>query len=74
MKSSVFGDVFKALDKASNSVVAVERITMEVDEDLFVQLRKEVEEFDCNLVTGVKNVIRNGKEVWVRGFLQRLIL
>ena len=74
MKSSVFGDVFKALDKASNSVVAVERITMEVDEDLFVQLRKEVEECDCNLVVGVKNVIRNGKEVWVRGFLQRLIL
>ena len=74
MKSSIFGDVFKALDKASNSVVAVERITMEVDEDLFVQLRKEVEECDCNLVTDVKSVIRNGKEVWVRGFLQRLIL
>ncbi len=74
MKSSVFGDVFKALDKTSNCVVAVERITMEVDEDLFVQLRKEVEECDCNLVMGVKNVIRNGKEVWVRGFLQRMIL
>lgn len=74
MKSSVFGDVFKALDKTSNCVVVVERITMEVDEDLFVQLRKEVEECDCNLVMGVKNVIRNGKEVWVRGFLQRMIL
>ena len=74
MKSSVFGDVFKALDKASNCVVAVERITTEVDEDRFAQLRKEVEECGCNLVTGVKNVIRNGKEVWVRGFLQRMIL
>ena len=74
MKSSVFGDVFKALDKTSNCVVVVERITMEVDEDLFVQLRKEVEECDCNLVMGVKNVIRNGKEVWVRGFLQGMIL
>ena len=62
------------MDRTSNCVVAVERITMEVDEDLFVQLRKEVEECDCNLVMGVKNVIRNGKEVWVRGFLQRMIL
>mgnify|MGYP000567902434 FL=1 len=73
MKSSVFGDVFKALDKTSNCVVVVERITMEVDEDLFDQLRKEVEECDCNLVICVKNVIRNGKEVWVRGFLQGMI-
>ena len=47
---------------------------MEVGEDLFVQLHKEVEECDCNLVTGVKSVIRNGKEVWVRGFLQGMIL
>ena len=47
---------------------------MEVDEDLFVQLRKEVEKCDCSFVMGVKNVIRNGKEVWVRGFLQRMIL
>ena len=62
------------MDRTSNCVVAVERITMEVDEDLFVQLRKEVEECDCNLVMGVKNVIRNGKEVWVRGFLQGMIL
>ena len=74
MKSSVFGDVFKALDRASNCVMAVERITMEVDEDLFVQLRKEVEKCDFSFVMGVKNVIRNGKEVWVRGFLQRMIL
>ena len=47
---------------------------MEVDEDLFVQLRKEVEKCDFSFVMGVKNVIRNGKEVWVRGFLQRMIL
>ena len=47
---------------------------MEVDEDLFVQLHKEVEECDCSFVMGVKNVIRNGKEVWVRGFLQGMIL
>ena len=74
MKSSVFGDVFKALDRTSNCVVAVARITMEVDEGLFAQLRKEVEECDCDFVVGVKNVIRNGKEVWVRGFLQGMIL
>ena len=62
------------MDRTSNCVVAVERITMEVDEDLFAQLRKEVEECDCNLVMGVKSVICNGKEVWVRGFLQGVIL
>ena len=48
MRSSVYGDVFKALDKTSNCIVAIERIIEPVNEGFLVQQRKWMELQCCN--------------------------
>lgn len=61
-----YGSVYKALDKRSNTIVAVK--LLECNEDSLEDIRKEInflDQFRSEFIVGLSQVHRKGKQIWI---------
>ena len=65
MRSSGFGEVFVALDKTSNDLVAIKRVKMVTDDDAIANESKMLKECQSRFIVRYYDVLRREGELWV---------
>lgn len=66
MRSSGFGEVFVALDKTSNDLVAIKRVKVVTDDDAIANESKMLKECQSRFIVRYYDVLRREGELWVR--------
>ena len=66
IRGSGFGEVFVALDKTSNDLVAIKRVKMVMEDDQIASESKLLKECQSRYIVKYYNVLRKGGELWVR--------
>ena len=61
-----FGEVFVALDKKSNDLVAIKKVKPLLNEDELENEWKLLKECQSRYIVRYHNVLRMGSELWVR--------
>ena len=64
-----FGEVFVALDKTSNDLVAIKRVKMVMEDDQIKSESKLLKECQSRYIVHYLDVIASESELWVRCFL-----
>ena len=64
-----FGEVFVALDKESNDLVAIKRVKMVMEDDQIASESKLLKECQSRYIVRYYDVMRMESELWVRYFL-----
>ena len=62
---SGFGEVFVALDKASNDLVAIKRVKMVMEDDQIASESKLLKECQSRYIVRYYDVMRMESELWV---------
>ena len=62
---SGFGEVFVALDKSSNDLVAIKRVKMQMDDDAIVSESRLLKECQSRYTVRDYDLMRRGGELWV---------
>lgn len=65
MRSSGFGEVFVALDKTSNDLVAIKRVKVVTDDDAIANESKMLKECQSRFIVRYYDVLRREGELWV---------
>ena len=65
MRSSGFGEVFVALDKTSNDLVAIKRVKVMTDDDAIANESKMLKECQSRFIVRYYDVLRREGELWV---------
>ena len=66
MRGSGFGEVFVALDKKSNDLVAIKRVKMVMEDDQIASESKLLKECQSRYIVRYHSVLRMESELWVR--------
>ena len=69
IRGSGFGEVFAALDKKSNDLVAIKRVKMVMEDDQIASESKLLKECQSRYIVRYYDVMRMESELWVRYFL-----
>ena len=65
MRGSGFGEVFAALDKKSNDLVAIKRVKMVMEDDQIASESKLLKECQSRYIVRYYDVLRREGELWV---------
>ena len=65
MRGSGFGEVFVALDKSSNDLVAIKRVKMVMEDDQIANESKLLKECQSRYIVRYYDVLRREGELWV---------
>ena len=65
MKASGFGEVFVALDKSSNDLVAIKRVKMMMDDSEIASESELLKECQSRYIVRYYDVMRMESELWV---------
>ena len=65
MSDSGFGEVFVALDKKSNDLVAIKRVKMVMEDDQIASESKLLKECQSRYIVRYYDVMRMESELWV---------
>ena len=65
MSGSGFGEVFVALDKSSNDLVAIKRVKMVMEDDQIASESKLLKECQSRYIVRYYDVMRMESELWV---------
>ena len=65
IRASGFGEVFVALDKSSNDLVAIKRVKMVMEDDQIASESKLLKECQSRYIVRYYDVIRREGELWV---------
>ena len=65
IRGSGFGEVFVALDKTSNDLVAIKRVKMVMEDDQIKSESKLLKECQSRFIVRYYDVLRREGEVWV---------
>ena len=65
MRVSGFGEVFVALDKTSNDLVAIKRVKMVMEDDQIASESKLLKECQSRYIVRYYDVLRREGELWV---------
>ena len=65
MRSSGFGEVFVALDKTSNDLVAIKRVKVMTDDDAIANESKMLKGCQSRFIVRYYDVLRREGELWV---------
>ena len=65
ISDSGFGEVFVALDKTSNDLVAIKRVKMVTDDDAIANESKMLKECQSRFIVRYYDVLRREGELWV---------
>ena len=65
IRGSGFGEVSVALDKASNDLVAIKRVKMQMDDDAIASESKLLKECQSRYIVRYYDVMRREGELWV---------
>ena len=65
-RGSGFGEVFVALDKTSNDLVAIKKMKMASDTSVIENESRLLQECNSKYIVRYYDVIRKDNEVWVR--------
>ena len=66
IRGSGFGEVFVALDKASNDLVAIKRVKMVMEDEEIASESKLLKECQSRYIVRYYDVLRREGELWVR--------
>ena len=66
ISDSGFGEVFVALDKKSNDLVAIKRVKMVMEDDQIASESKLLKECQSRYIVRYHSVLRMESELWVR--------
>ena len=69
IRGSGFGEVFVALDKKSNDLVAIKRVKMAMEDKEIASESKLMKECQSRYIVRYYDVMRMESELWVRCFL-----
>ena len=65
IRASGFGEVFVALDKSSNDLVAIKRVKMVMEDDQIASESKLLKECQSRFIVRYYDVMRMESELWV---------
>ena len=65
IRGSGFGEVFAALDKKSNDLVAIKRVKMVMEDDQIASESKLLKECQSRYIVRYYDVLRREGELWV---------
>ena len=65
IRASGFGEVFAALDKKSNDLVAIKRVKMVMEDDQIASESKLLKECQSRYIVRYHDVMRMESELWV---------
>mgnify|MGYP000006477429 CR=1 FL=1 len=65
IRASGFGEVFVALDKSSNDLVAIKRVKMVMEDDQIASESKLLKECQSRYIVRYYDVMRMESELWV---------
>ena len=65
IRGSGFGEVFVALDKASNDLVAIKRVRVMTEDDAIANESKMLKECQSRFIVRYYDVLRREGELWV---------
>ena len=65
IRASGFGEVFVALDKKSNDLVAIKRVKMVMEDDQIASESKLLKECQSRYIVRYYDMIRREGELWV---------
>ena len=65
IRASGFGEVFAALDKKSNDLVAIKRVKMVMEDDQIASESKLLKECQSRYIVRYYDVMRMESELWV---------
>ena len=65
IRGSGFGEVFVALDKSSNDLVAIKRVKMVMEDDQIASESKLLKECQSRYIVRYYDVMRMDSELWV---------
>ena len=65
MRSRAFGEVFVALDKTSNDLVAIKRVRVMTEDDAIANESKMLKECQSRFVVRYYDVLKREGELWV---------
>ena len=65
IRGSGFGEVFAALDKKSNDLVAIKRVKMVMEDDQIASESKLLKECQSRYIVRYYDVMRMDSELWV---------
>ena len=65
MRGRGFGEVFVALDKSSNDLVAIKRVKMVMEDDQIASESKLLKECQSRYIVRCYDVMRMESELWV---------
>ncbi len=66
IRGSGFGEVFVALDKTSNDLVAIKRVKMVMEDEEIASESKLLKECQSRYIVRYYDVLRREGELWVR--------
>ena len=66
IRGSGFGEVFVALDRTSNDLVAIKRVKMVMEDDQIASESKLLKECQSRYIVRYYDVLRREGELWVR--------
>ena len=66
MRGRGFGEVFVALDKSSNDLVAIKRVKMVMEDDQIASESKLLKECQSRYIVRYYDVLKREGELWVR--------
>ena len=66
MRRRGFGEVFVALDKASNDLVAIKRVKMVMEDEEIASESELLKECQSRFIVRYYDVLRREGELWVR--------